>query len=150
MLLQRISPPAWTFDVYMPPRGRCFSGSEEESIFREAAAGGKEETLEALAVLYHGLVPALLSHDLDQFGVFMHEYQSRGLKKVEIARQHPSVSALMRRLRSVYPCVAMSSMGPAVVGIRETSTDFPELPGIPIPFVTTSVDDEGAQILWDV
>jgi len=146
MQVQRIAPPAWTLDVYVPPRGRRVSGPEEEAIFREAATGRREESLETLAILYHGLVPALLNKDLDAFGAFMNEFQSRGLKKVEIARQHPSVSALIQELQSVYPCVAMSSMGPAVVGIREESSEVPRLHGLPIPFVITHVDDKGVQI----
>lgn len=148
MMVQRISPPPWSLDVYMPPSGRLFSGSEEEAIFREASQDHRQESLEALALLYHGLVPALLSRDLEAFGSFMGEFQSRGLKKHEIARQHSSVRTLMRRMTSAYPCVAMSSMGPAVVGIRESANAIPTLSDTGPPSITTCVDDKGVQLAW--
>jgi len=148
MLVQRIPPPPWSLDVYLPPRGRCISGPEEEAIFREAANGRQQESLEALALLYHGLLPALLSHNLDAFGSFMREFQSRGLKKHEIARQHPSVRALMRAMQAAYPCVAMSSMGPTVVGIREKASSIPKMADLTRPAITTRVDDRGVQLTW--
>lgn len=147
LMVQRISPPPWTLDVYLPSNGRRISGSVEEAIFRDAAQGPREESLEALALLYHGLVPALLSHDLNAFGSFMREFQARGLKRHEIAGQHPSVRTLMRKIESVYPCVAMSSMGPAVVGIRETACTIPALKDSGL-LVSTRVDDEGVQLTW--
>jgi len=148
MMVLRISPPPWTLDVYLPPMGRCISGAEEVEIFREAAQDHPQESLEALALLYHGLVPALLSADLEAFGAFMREFQSHGLKKHEIARQHASVRALMGKLASAYPCVAMSSMGPAVVGIRERQSSVPRLRGLGVPAITTSVDEKGVQLGW--
>ncbi len=148
MMVQRISPPPWSLDVYLPTEGRCISGTAEEAIFRKAAQDDPIESLEALALLYHGLVPALLSHDLEAFGSFMSEFQSRGLKKHEIAHQHSSVRALMQEMASAYSCTAMSSMGPAIVGIRETASAIPRLPGTALPAFTTCVDDKGVEHAW--
>lgn len=148
MMVQRISPPPWALDVYVPPMGRRVSGAEEEAIFREAAAGRRADSLDALAILYHGLVPALLGQDLDAFGHFMTEFQSRGLKRLEIDRQHSSVRSLLQSMRTVYPCVAMSSMGPALVGIREKVGGVPKLAGGTVPSITTRVDGEGVRLTW--
>ncbi len=147
-MVQRISPPPWTLDVYVPPLGRRLSGPEEEAIFREASAGSRRDSLEALSILYHGLVPALLDQDLEAFGAFMAEFQARGLKRLEIDEQDGSVRNLMQTMRSVYPCVAMSSMGPALVGIRKTASRRPKLVGATMPCVTTRVDDEGVRLTW--
>ncbi len=148
LLVQRIAPPPWPIDVFLPERGVLISGATESRIFSRAARGSKRESLEALALLYHGLVPALLRGDLEEFGYHMREYQARGLKKYEIAFQDDSVRSLMDEMQSAYPCVAMSSMGPAVVGIRDLGTDAPRLDSGQSPAYTTWVDNEGARVTW--
>lgn len=149
LLVQRIAPPPWAMDVFLPERGLLISGATEAQIFSQAAQGSQRESLEALALLYHGLVPALLRADLDEFGHHMREFQARGLKKHEIAFQDDSVRSLMGELQSSYPCVAMSSMGPAVVGIRDLGSDAPRLPSGQIPAYCTWVDNEGARVTWE-
>lgn len=146
LLISRIAPPPWVLDVFLPP-GSTFSGAEEVAIFRLAAKGARSETLEALAELHHGLVPALVQQDLDAFGAHMREFQSKSLKKFEIAAQASAVRNLMEELSLEYPCVAMSSMGPAVVGIREQHADLPD-PAGRVPLFSTTVSTKGADYKW--
>jgi len=146
LMTQRLESPAWAVDLYLPP-GVQVSGVAESRLFRRAAANEGMESLQALALLHHGLVPALLSSDLPTFGDYMGQFQALSLKRLEIGHQGPEVASLKKSLMDSYPCVAMSSMGPILAAFRGIDDPVPSLGHE--PYLTNSrISGTGASVQW--
>lgn len=113
--LRSIAPPDWTVGLFLPT-GLRLSGESEVAFFRNTSVSS-QDVLNGLALLYHGLVPALMEADFDTFAVCLQRFQSVGFKAAEIAHQGGRVSSLMRGLQRLTPAVGMSSLGPLVFSI---------------------------------
>lgn len=130
-------PQHWIITLVLPPGNRS-SGPTEERFFRYATPVPEYEVLRQFALLYHGLLPAVIENDLGRFGAYLDSFNALGFKAREIAYQNPVVAATMAALRHVAPCVGMSSLGPLVFCISTTSV-LPHLP--PLPDGTTIIGE---------
>jgi len=105
----------------------------EEEFFSANTPVPKKEVLKALALVYHGIVPAVITNDVPLFGKVLDELHDCGFKKRELEGQADGVKQLMTQLRrETGAAVGMSSMGPLLYvidsgGKRETEIKIIEL-----------------------
>lgn len=126
MLVQRLTSPDWQIGLFRP-QGITFSGAREVDFFRANTPVDLSDVLRGLALVYHGMVPALLSGDLEAFGSALSEFQSIGFKSQEIAAQPLAVRQLMARLKTASPCVGMSSFGPLLFAIGGSEAELGDI-----------------------
>lgn len=122
-LLRAFPSPVWKVGLVYAPGNRTFA-NDEVQFFKRNSIYPHEEVLRALAKLYHELIPALLEDDIDRFGVALHDYQFLSLKRREIGAQPPTVVELIEHLRTVYPVVGMSSMGPTLFVMSDSELNL--------------------------
>jgi beta-ribofuranosylaminobenzene 5'-phosphate synthase len=97
----------------MPPGRRVFGG-EERDVFAQASVA-EIEVLRVFAAVYHGLVAAAATDDLDAAGRALALIMSTGFKRLEVANQSEAVRGLVHDLVDATGMpVGMSSMGPLV------------------------------------
>lgn len=107
-------PNGWRFHLLLP-RGNRISGREEIAFFQKHTPVPEIEVLKALALIYHGVAPAVLTDDLATLKSVLTELHSIGFKKREVENQSDNVISLMSSIRSLPDCcVGLSSMGPLV------------------------------------
>jgi beta-ribofuranosylaminobenzene 5'-phosphate synthase len=128
-LLTTSMPKEWKITLVLPP-GKKAAGETEASFFRRVTPIPRSEVLEQFALVYHGIVPAVLERDLEAFGDALHQFSDLGFKSREISEQGTAVNSTIAALREVAPCVGMSSMGPLVFAITKGSIleSMPQLP----------------------
>jgi beta-ribofuranosylaminobenzene 5'-phosphate synthase len=129
LLTTRI-PKNWKITLVLPP-GERPAGQTEASFFTRVTPIPRSEILEQFALIYHGIVPAVLEGDLETFGDALHQFSGLGFKAREISEQGTAVLTTIAALREVAPCVGMSSMGPLVFAITRDSI-LERLPRLPI------------------
>ena len=107
-------PKGWRFHLLLP-RGHRISGREEVAFFQKHTPVPEIEVLKALALIYHGVAPAVLTDDLATLKSALIELHSIGFKKREMENQSDNVRSLMNSIRALPDCgVGLSSMGPLV------------------------------------
>jgi beta-ribofuranosylaminobenzene 5'-phosphate synthase len=127
LLIQRVSIPSdWRFMLLLPP-GRLHSGEDEALFFRNNTPLPRRDVLEAIAITYHGIIPAVTARDLRQLRQALVSMHSLGFKARELRTQPSNVRALYRTLLAI-PGVAvgMSSMGPLIYAVSRVN-DIPSL-----------------------
>lgn len=125
-----LMPPNWRVTLTLPP-GVHSSGEAESLFFQRVTPIPRSEILEQFGIVYHGLLPALLERDLDQFGDALYAFSKLGFKAREITAQGKAVTDTIAALQTVAPCVGMSSMGPLVYAITN-NTILDKLPALPL------------------
>lgn len=115
-------PEDWQILLVIPEPAAPVHGVTEEDIFR---AGCPIPLCDVSAICHEvvmRMLPGVVEHDLDLFGMAVNRIQELGFKRVELARQAPVVPALMAGLRDAgAPCAGMSSFGPAVYAVSDSS-----------------------------
>ena len=107
-------PESWRIHLFLPP-GFRITGSNELAFFEKNTPVGREEVLEVLGCVYHGVVPAMINKDLTLLSHSIAAIRKTGFKRREISNQASEVRALLSSLDSVRGvAVGMSSMGPLV------------------------------------
>ncbi|RYG38596.1 MAG: hypothetical protein EON93_01790 [Burkholderiales bacterium] len=118
-------PPSWKVHL-MAPRGSIVSGETERAFFEEATPLAREEVLQTLAAIWHGIVPAVLGRDLELFRESLRDLSRCGLKEKELQAQ-PNSRHLLTRIDDIGKLAAgMSSMGPLVYAVSESSSSAAE------------------------
>jgi len=115
-------PEDWQILLVIPDPGQTVHGSTEENIFR----AGCPVPIGDVAAICHEVVmrmlPGIVEHDLDLFAAAVNRIQDLGFKHLELARQAAVVPALMGGLRDAgAACAGMSSFGPAVYAVTDSS-----------------------------
>jgi beta-ribofuranosylaminobenzene 5'-phosphate synthase len=108
-------PSAWRFILLLPPGSRR-EGRSEEQFFAQNTPIPEGEVLQSLALVHHGLTPAILEDNLPVLRRSLRDLQTVGFKRREIAGVGAPVQALLSALEAELPStpVGMSSMGPLV------------------------------------
>lgn len=112
--------PDWFITLAFPATQGGVSGSEEHDFFRARTPVPTTDVLTQIALLYHGILPCLLEHDLAAAGRIYSEFTRLGFKFLEIASAD-GVRPLIDAISEVAPFVGMSSLGPCVFAISEES-----------------------------
>ena len=116
-------PSSWRFHLVLP-KGRLWEGSAEAQFFTNNTPIPKEEVYEAIAVTYHGLVPAVYSGDIRQLGRALARLQTIGFKARELSAQSSEVQLTYQALSRI-PSAAtgLSSMGPLLYIILDENDE---------------------------
>jgi beta-ribofuranosylaminobenzene 5'-phosphate synthase len=110
-------PRQWRFALLLPS-GRRYSGTRELRFFRSNTPILGSEVMNTMALLNHGVLPAVMEDDIDTLKLALRELHRCGFKKREIEGQPVTVRRLMKELDGQPGCaVGMSSMGPLVYAI---------------------------------
>ncbi|GCD92130.1 beta-ribofuranosylaminobenzene 5'-phosphate synthase family protein [Nocardioides sp. LS1] len=111
--------PRWFVTLALPTtKGK--SGVGESDFFQRSTPVPASDVLSQLALLYHGILPALVERDLVAAGTHYAQFSRLGFKSLEIAASPASLSAI-ELLSTIAPFVGMSSVGPCVFAISEES-----------------------------
>jgi beta-ribofuranosylaminobenzene 5'-phosphate synthase len=114
-------PKGWEFHLLLAP-GKRFSGNSEQEFFTKNTPIPRQEVLESIALLYHGVVPAVATTDLDLLKRSLIEMHRLGFKRREIDGQSENVRDVVNSFVSIQDCaVGLSSMGPVVYAISNRS-----------------------------
>jgi beta-ribofuranosylaminobenzene 5'-phosphate synthase len=106
----------------MLPRGRLANGVYEREFFRQNTPIPEIEAYRTMALMYHGVVPAISMGDLHALSSAINSLQHVGFKKREVAGQGRSVEALLTALQEETGLpVGMSSMGPLLYALLDKS-----------------------------
>ena len=124
-LITRVKiPTRWRFALFIP-KGSRFSGRREMRFFGENTPIPKREALDTLALMYHGVVPAIQQADLAALSSALAEIHNRGFKRRELENQPGSVRAVFAKLADFPKCAAgLSSMGPLIYVATTKSEDL--------------------------
>jgi beta-ribofuranosylaminobenzene 5'-phosphate synthase len=110
-------PPSWQILLLRPQVGVVREAGAEASFFQENTPVPPGEVLEAIAAVYHGLLPAVLSDDLEAFGHWLRQLQDVGFKRRELLGQPTEVRDMLKVVQEMFPAAGMSSMGPLLFAI---------------------------------
>ncbi|HEX6469000.1 MAG TPA: beta-ribofuranosylaminobenzene 5'-phosphate synthase family protein [Streptosporangiaceae bacterium] len=124
-LLASVAVPAsWRITLVLP-QGHRVSGDEERDVFGRAPVPDAE-ILRVLAAVYHGLLAAVATDDLDAAARALTLIMSTGFKRLEVANQPEAVRLLARDLAdATRRPVGMSSMGPLLYVLHRTDDGTP-------------------------
>jgi beta-ribofuranosylaminobenzene 5'-phosphate synthase len=104
----------------MLPPGKRLTGEEERHFFDEATPVPRGDVLEAIAAMYHGVVPAVLNADIYALNSSLKTLHDVGFKRRELDAQSDAVKRTYCRL-STTPGIAagLSSLGPLVYAVAD-------------------------------
>ncbi|MEK9139692.1 MAG: beta-ribofuranosylaminobenzene 5'-phosphate synthase family protein [Nitrospirota bacterium] len=112
-------PKSWRFALFLP-RGRRYSGVQELRFFRENTPVPKSEVNDTLALIHHGLAPAVFTDDIAMVRDVLREIHGLGFKRRELEGQTGSVRRLLTKIREIPECAGgMSSMGPLIYAVMK-------------------------------
>jgi len=112
-------PNGWRFLLILPP-GRRLAGAEEKLFFRRATPISRIDVLEAVAAMYHGVVPAILAANIDQLRSSLNVIHSIGFKRRELDEQSEAVRQIYHRLSAIRSlAVGLSSLGPLLYAVAD-------------------------------
>jgi beta-ribofuranosylaminobenzene 5'-phosphate synthase len=114
-------PRRWSF-ILIRPESRQFSGRSELKVFKRHCPISKNDVLETMAAIYHGVCPAFQYNDLDLLHLSLKNISKCGFKRHEIDAHTPSVRGLLETLQYDLGIAAgLSSMGPTIFAIVDSS-----------------------------
>ncbi|WP_271594035.1 beta-ribofuranosylaminobenzene 5'-phosphate synthase family protein [Bradyrhizobium sp. CCBAU 65884] len=139
-LLARLAfPTVWQIALLLPDEP-TMSGDDEATFFSENAPVPKEEALETMAILYHGVLPSFALSDYNTLCSSLRSLHQVGFKMREVQRCSARTQSCLRTLFDHGLAAGMSSVGPLLYIIlpcsdrerlgcvRSVSSDF----GVPI------------------
>jgi len=115
-------PSRWVVRLIMCTNVPSVPPADEAKFFAAAAPTDPPDTLDQLAYVYHGIIPAAIEGDLDCFATSLRHFQSEGFKAREIDAQPDTVQATLRRLWAADFAAGLSSLGPALFVVSEQAT----------------------------
>lgn len=118
-LLQLRNPVAesWLFYLLLP-NGVRYAGADERDLFLKHSPIPSSEVFESIALVYHGIVPAFATNQLQPLRAALRRIGEIGFKAREIAAQTNEARMLLDRLYETGICAAgMSSVGPLVFAV---------------------------------
>jgi len=118
-------PAEWKVILVLPDVKKNVSGTNEVNIFQEYCPIPLGEVQQISHLILMKMMPAVLERDLDAFGESVNSIQNMGFKKIENQLQIPVIGRIMNLLREAgAPGVGMSSFGPTIYAITDSSQDI--------------------------
>lgn len=119
--LQLEMPAAWRASLAISP-GTRISGPTEQDFFRLHTPISSAGALEAIALMYHGIVPAIRSANLSTLKDVLNRFHNVGFKSCELQNQTSSVQSLFRCAQDLeFAAVGLSSIGPTIYIIHHVN-----------------------------
>jgi beta-ribofuranosylaminobenzene 5'-phosphate synthase len=115
-------PDDWRFHLVLPD-GVRYGGASVVSLFQETTPIAKDAVRQVIALIYHGLVPAVRDADFGAFAAAIVQMQQVGFKAHEISAQNAKTKLALNELSRIRgTAVGMSSVGPAIF-VAESSSE---------------------------
>lgn len=111
------APDGWEVMAFFTDATSTIEPNHEQQFFQDNTPTEKHATLQQLATVYHGIIPAIIDKDLELFGVSLQAFQALGFKSREISAQPGRVVDSLQRLWSTGVTAGLSSLGPCVFAI---------------------------------
>lgn len=107
-------PQQWLFYLLLPS-GRRFSGGLEQEFFKQNTPIQKAEVLQSIGLLYHGVLPAILTNNLKLLKASIERLHETGFKNKELKAQPKVVRDIIYSFKDIPGCaIGLSSMGPLI------------------------------------
>ena len=103
--------------VLLLPGIKETSNFDESTFFARICPVSKLESREALATLYHGVIPAFCLLDIDLLARSLRDLHATGFKSRELAVQSKSTQGLLCSLHELGVAAGISSLGPLIYAI---------------------------------
>jgi len=117
MLARWLFPDHWLVGLVLPDEP-TFYGSSEEAFFKAKTPLARQEAFKTMSSVYHGVIPAFATADIDLLRRSLKDVHSTGLKHQELLAQTPKTMETMKGLsRLPRVAVGLSSLGPLLYGI---------------------------------
>lgn len=133
-------PDGWRVTLVLAP-GPRIAGEDEVAFFRGAAPIPPEEALRTLALVHHGVTPAVIGEDLEHLASALMNLHRVGFKARELAHQSRTVVQTLAACWAQGLAAGLSSMGPTIYVI--TRADDDDLQGV----VETIAEDHDAALI---
>ncbi len=115
-------PEDWKLVLAIPDIKERISGSKEINIFQNYCPISLKEVETLSHIILMKMMPAVLEHDLDDFGEAINTIQNIGFKKIERKLQHKLISKLIESMLEAGAAGAgMSSFGPTTYAITDNN-----------------------------
>jgi beta-ribofuranosylaminobenzene 5'-phosphate synthase len=112
-------PSQWRFHLVLPT-GKKYSGDHELEFFQKNTPIPKLEVLKSLALVYHGIAPAVITNNLELLRVSLAQLHEVGFKQRELRGQSKAVRDILKALNKIPSCAAgLSSLGPLLYVIAD-------------------------------
>jgi beta-ribofuranosylaminobenzene 5'-phosphate synthase len=110
-------PTDWRFHLILLP-GRRLTSRTEMKFFRQNTPIPDAEVLSSMAAVYHGVIPAVLSGDIDLLKEALRDVRSTGFKARELRNQADPVKDFIKDADDrTGLALGMSSLGPLIFAI---------------------------------
>jgi beta-ribofuranosylaminobenzene 5'-phosphate synthase len=107
-------PDHWTVGLVLPDNS-TFSGEKESSFFKEKTPITTDQVLLTMSAVYHGVIPAFATTDLNLLKSALRKVHSRGLKCEELHAQTKKTVDTFQKFQSLPRiAVGLSSLGPLI------------------------------------
>ncbi|MCG2642620.1 hypothetical protein L6637_22665 [Bradyrhizobium sp. WYCCWR 12774] len=123
VLARWLFPESWLVGLIIPDE-TTFHGVQEVSFFQEKTPIPDEQALLTMSSLYHGVVPAFATADIQLMKLSLDEIHTVGFKCEELRAQSNRTKDAFRKLQAL-PSIAvgMSSLGPLIYCIFHRDTN---------------------------
>lgn len=118
-------PTNWSVWLLFTEIGPSVSPESEPDFFVESTPTSPNDTLKQIALLYHGILPAILEPDLALLALSLRRFQSCGFKAREIMAQPTLVQDALTQLWNRGLAAGLSSVGPTVFVVTDTTASDP-------------------------
>ena len=114
-------PRDWRFILAIPNLPKGAHGRHEADVFGAFCPVPKEEVAELCREILVGMMPAVMTAEIESFGAAVNRIQALGFKRVEVELQDPLVRRLMEEMREAGAAGAgLSSFGPTVYAVADS------------------------------
>jgi len=114
-------PKKWHF-ILLLPQGKRISGKDEIVFFKKNTPLHKEEVIQTLSIVYHGVAASVAKSDLELLKKSLLAIHRIGFKKRELDNQTRLVRNLFDEISQLSNCaVGLSSLGPLIYVVVEES-----------------------------
>ena len=118
-------PTNWSVWLLFTEIGSSVPPERKPAFFIESTPTSPNDTLEQIALLYHGILPAILEPDLGLLALSLRRFQSCGFKAREIMAQPALVQDALAQLWNRGLAAVLSSVGPTVFVVTDTTAPSP-------------------------
>lgn len=123
MLARWLFPERWSIALILPD-ATTFSGDQEVGFFQATTPLPDDQALLTMSSVYHGVVPAFVTADIQLMKTALEEIHAIGFKGEELRAQSNRTKDVFRELQALPGiAVGMSSLGPLIYCIFNRDTD---------------------------
>lgn len=112
-------PSQWAIGLVLPA---CpsFAGANERTFFDKTTPLPAHDVLETMSAMYHGVLPAFITTDIDLLKRSLERIHSIGFKKCELEAQTVNTTRTLRLIQEIPKLAAgLSSLGPLIYCVFE-------------------------------